>query len=143
MYDAILLPTDGSPGSQRASGHAIELAAEQDATLHVLHVVETVSPGASLHELIAERLTERGRELVETVADEGRSRGVTVQTAVVEGDPAEEIVDYVSSRGIDVVVMPTRGRSELLKTLVGSVTDEVIRTGNVPVIVINPSLDGT
>lgn len=136
MYSSILFPTDGSPGSELARDHAIELAVDQAATLHVLHVIETVAPAASLHELIVERMSERGQELVETVASTGRGRGVKVETAVEEGDPAETIVEYATSEGIDVVVMPTHGRSELTKTIVGSVTDKVIRTGDVPVIVV-------
>ena len=136
MYESILFPTDGSPGSERACAHAIELALDQDATLHVLHVVETVAPAASLHELIIERMSERGTELVETAASDARNRGVAVTTAVEEGDPAETIVTYSSSEAVDIIVMPTHGRSELTKTIVGSVTDKVIRMGDVPVIVV-------
>jgi nucleotide-binding universal stress UspA family protein len=136
MYDSILLPTDGSEGAARARDHAVELAGDQGATLHVLHVVDVVSPARSLRELLTERMTERGRELVESVAERGRERGVSVETAVVEGDPADRIVEYVASEGIDLVVMPTHGRPELAKTIVGSVTDRVIRTSPVPVVVV-------
>lgn len=136
MYDAILFPTDGSPGSEQARDHALDLAEDQDATLHVLHVVDVVAPAASLHEVVVEGMTERGNEFVESVATEGRERGVTVETAVVEGDPAETIVEYASSTGVDVVVMPTHGRRELTKTILGSVTDKVIRMGDVPVVVV-------
>jgi nucleotide-binding universal stress UspA family protein len=135
MYDAILFPTDGSPGATRAFDHALKLAEDQGATLHVLHVVDVLSPGASLHETIRERMVERGGTLVETLAAEARERGVTVETAVREGDPAATIVDYASSEGVDVVVMPTHGRRELTKAVLGSVTDKVVRTGDVPVLV--------
>jgi len=136
MYDTILLPTDGSEGSERARDEAIELAIDQDAILHVIHVVDVVSPARSLHEMIAGEMTDRGRELVDAVARRARDRGVTVETAVVEGDPAAQIVEYVSAAEVDVVVMPTHGRPELAKTIVGSVTDKVIRTSSVPVIVV-------
>jgi nucleotide-binding universal stress UspA family protein len=136
MYDAVLFPTDGSPGSERARDYALQLAADQDATLHVLHVVETVSPGASLHDLISEQMTERGTELVESVARLGRDRNLSVRTAVVEGDPAETITGYASSEEVDVIVMPTHGRSELGRLVLGSVTDRVIRTSETPVIVV-------
>lgn len=136
MYDSILFPTDRSDGATKARDHAIELATDQDAVLHVLNVVQGMAPAASLHEMMIERLTEEGEALVESVASEAETRGVTVQTAVVEGDPAETIVEYASSNDIDVIVMPTHGRSELEKTLVGSVTDKVIRTSDTPTIVI-------
>lgn len=136
MYDAILFPTDGSPGSQTARDYALDLAEDQGASLHVLHVVDVVAPAASLHEMLVDRMTERGDELVAAVAVDGEERGVTVETSVLEGDPAETIVEYASSAGIDVVVMPTHGRRELTKTILGSVTDKVIRTGDVPVLVV-------
>ena len=140
VYDSILLPTDGSAGTATARDHAIGLARDQGATLHVLHVVDVLSPAASLHEMIEARLTERGEELVEAVAETARDHGVTVQTAVVEGEPAERIVEYAASVGVDVVVMPTHGRSGLQKSIIGSVTDRVVRTGDVPVVVV--SFDG-
>ena len=136
MYDSILLPTDGSEGAEIAQDHALELAVDQDATLHVLHVVEVIAPAASLHELIAEHMDERGIDLVKSVAEQGRERGVIVETAVIEGDPAETIIEYAAAEGIDLVVMPTHGRTELTKAILGSVTDKVIRTGDVPVLVI-------
>ena len=136
MYDVILFPTDGSKGAERARDHALKLAADQDATLHVLHVVETVAPAASLHEMIIDRMTEHGQELVESVATLGREQGVTVETAVREGDPAETIVEYSTTKEVDAIVMPTHGRPELIKAIIGSVTDKVIRTGDVPVIVV-------
>lgn len=136
MYDNILFPTDGSKGTEPARDHALELAADQHATLHVLHVVETVAPAVSLHEMIVERMTERGRELVESVATLGRERGMTVKTAVLEGSPAETIVEYATTEEIDAIVMPTHGRPELTKAFLGSVTDRVIRTADVPVIVV-------
>jgi nucleotide-binding universal stress UspA family protein len=136
MYDSILFPTDGSEGSERARDEAIALAVDQDASLYVIHVVDVVSPARSLHEMIAEEMTDRGRELVDAVARQARDRGVTVETAVFEGDPAAQIVEFVSAAGVDVVVMPTHGRPELAKTIVGSVTDKVIRSSPVPVIVV-------
>jgi len=136
MYESILFPTDGSEGAEVARDHAFELAIDQDATVHVLHVVEAFSPAASLHEMITERMTERGTELVESVAELGQERGIPVEPAVREGDPAEVIVEYAQEEDIDVIVMPTHGRPELTKAIIGSVTDKVIRTGDVPVTVI-------
>lgn len=136
MYDDILFPTDGSAGAEAARDHAFELAADQDAVLHVLHVVGVLSPAASLHDTIAERMVERGWTLVETLASEGRDGDVSVRTAVREGDPAEGIVSYASAEGIDVIVMPTHGRAGLAKSLLGSVTDKVIRRGDVPVLLV-------
>lgn len=139
MYTRILFPTDGSEGSERAREHALALAADQDATLYVLHVVDVVAPAASLHEVVANELIEQGQELVEEVAADALERGVTAETAVVEGSPAQTITSYAASANIDVIVMPTHGRRELTKALLGSVTDKVIRYGDTPVLVFKLS----
>lgn len=136
MYEAILFPTDGSAGAGKAFEHALALAEDQEATLHILHVIDVVAPAASLHEMIAERMIETGTELVDSIAESTSDRGVDVETVVREGDPAETIVDYAANAGIDLIVMPTHGRPELSKSILGSVTDKVIRTGDVPVTVI-------
>jgi len=136
MYASILFPTDGSAGAERAFEHALALAEDQQATLHILHVVDVVAPAASLHDMIAERMIETGTELVDSIAESASDRGVDVETAVREGDAAETIVDYAANAGIDLIVMPTHGRPELSKSILGSVTDKVIRTGDVPVTVI-------
>jgi nucleotide-binding universal stress UspA family protein len=137
MYDSVLLPTDGSPGAETARNHVIDLAADQGATLHVLHVVDVQPPAASLHEPIAAQMTRTGEELVETVARTGRERGLAVETAVLEGDLAETIVGYVASNGVSVVVMPTHGRRGLARAVVGSVTDRVVRSTEAPVLVVS------
>ena len=136
MYNSVLFPTDRSEGAKKAREHAIDLAADQDAVLHVLNVVDGVAPAASLHEMMIERMAEEGEKLVKSVGSEAQERGVTVETAVIEGNPAETIVEYAASNNIDIIVMPAHGRSELAKTLVGSVTDKVIRTGDIPVLVL-------
>lgn len=136
MYRTILFPTDWSEGSKRTREYAFDLAADQDARVHVLHVVDVVAPGVSLHEMIAAHLAERAQTRLDAVADEARAKGVEVTTALRDGDPATEIVAYAEREGVDVIVMPTHGRTELEKTILGSVTDKVIRTGSVPVIVL-------
>ena len=116
MYNSVLFPTDRSEGAKKAREHAIDLAAD--------------------HEMMIERMAEEGEKLVGSVASEAQRRGITVETAVIEGDPAETIVEYAASNNIDIIVMPAHGRSELAKTIVGSVTDKVVRTGDTPVLVL-------
>jgi nucleotide-binding universal stress UspA family protein len=134
MYDAICFPTDGSAGATRAFDHALKLAADQEATLHVIHVVDVLSPGPSLRETIRERMVERGGSLVETLAAEGRERGVTVETAVREGDPAATIDDYARRRA-STSSSCRRTAAGNGEGGLGSVTDKVVRTGDVPVLV--------
>lgn len=60
------------------------------------------------------------------------------KTNVVEGDAAEEIINYIKAEGIDLVIMGTHGRKGLNRILFGSVAERVIKMSPVPVLSINP-----
>jgi nucleotide-binding universal stress UspA family protein len=141
MYDEILVPVDGSEPSLHAAEHAAELAARFDAPLHALYVVDAdPSPLAVSRADVRETLREVGEQAAEnafeTVERLAEDAGVDLETAVVEGAPAEQIVDYAGERGVDLVVMGTHGRSGLGKRLVGSVTERVVRNAPVPVLTV-------
>jgi nucleotide-binding universal stress UspA family protein len=57
---------------------------------------------------------------------------------VVAGDPSEEILNYIGTHGIDLVVMGTHGRKGLDKVIFGSVAERVVKSSPVPVMVVNP-----
>ncbi|MXY47170.1 MAG: universal stress protein [Chloroflexi bacterium] len=65
-----------------------------------------------------------------------REHGIEVNRAVLEGGPAGAIVAYAQSKPNSLIVMSTQGRTGLGRWVLGSVTDSVIRTGNIPVLVI-------
>jgi nucleotide-binding universal stress UspA family protein len=138
MYDTILVPTDGSDAAMKAVDHAVDLAAQYDATLHVLAVVDptsfsTLDVDPSTVVVAMERQAREAAQRVETVADEA---GVAVETAVVRGDPARTITTYATDNEADLVVMGTHGRSGLDRYLLGSVTERVVRTADVPVLTV-------
>jgi len=66
-----------------------------------------------------------------------------VQTTVVSGDPAEQILNYIIEQHIDLVIMGTHGRKGVEKILFGSVADRVVKTSQVPVMVVNPNIKKT
>jgi len=124
VYEVVLFPTDGSEHAARALDHAVDLADRHDATLDVLHVAgEDVDPGD-------------GEAAVETAGEAAADAGVAVNTAVIDGDPHDVIVEYVADRGVDAVVMGTHGRRGLDRFILGSVTERLLRTVDVPVLVV-------
>ncbi|QSG14282.1 universal stress protein [Halapricum desulfuricans] len=162
MYQDILYPTDGSGGATAALEHVGDLADKYDATVHVLYVLDTSQPGLGLgedpdkehapgmighpdgegsgmvgeretHEELHARQQEYGETVVETVAD--RLEGVDVETAVRTGTPHETILDYAEENA-DMIVMGTHGRTGLDRYLLGSVTENVVRMADVPVVTV-------
>ena len=60
------------------------------------------------------------------------------KTAVVAGDAAEKIIEYIEDQNIDLVIMGTHGRKGMDKIIFGSVAERVVKTSPVPVMVVNP-----
>ena len=141
MYERVLHPTDGSDAADAAAADAMELADRYDAPLHVLYVVDvTVGHATDAHAgQVVEELESIGREHVESVTERARQAGVDVTSEIQEGTPATTIVETTEPG--DVVVMGTHGRSGLDRYLVGSTTEKVIRSVDVPVLTVPLSGD--
>lgn len=141
MYDDVLLPTDGSDATASIA-HAADVADWFDATVHVLFVASTNRDSVTVVGTdVVDALEREGTEIVEQVATDVRERGVECATEVVQGDPATTIADYAESRGMDLVVMPTHGRTGLSRFLLGSVTENVLRRSDVPVLTLRTDED--
>jgi nucleotide-binding universal stress UspA family protein len=138
MYERILVPTDGSPAAEAAVEQAVSLAEQYDATVHALYVVDTsaystLEAGA---EVIINALEEEGQAAVAEIADAGEAAGVDVETTVTAGTAYRSILEYVDEHDVDLVVMGTHGRRGLDRYLLGSVTERVVRTADVPVLTV-------
>ena len=139
-YERILVPTDGSEETRRAVEHAIDLAEEHDATIHALYVVNSASfsslPMESSWESVASMMNKEGEAALDDVEGIAEERGVTVERALVDGNPSREIVRYAEDEDCDLVVMGTHGRGGIDRLLLGSVTEKVVRSSSVPVLTV-------
>jgi len=136
-FDDILVPTDGSKSSRQAAAQAIKFARRNDATLHVLYAMDMGDAGyvavPSDIEETRKRLEQKGREYVSDIEALAAESDVRVVTKVTSDTPIEAIHKYVEENDIDLVVMGKRGRSDPDKPLVGSITNRVIGSLDVPV----------
>ncbi|SFS87823.1 universal stress protein [Halostagnicola kamekurae] len=138
MYDTLLVPTDGSEAAMDAAKHAYSLGERYDATVHVLAVVEH-SESASIvgqGDEKLETLQEDGTEATQKIIKEGLSRDIETVGAVKVGDPDKVILDYADEHNVDMIIMSTHGRSGVGRFLMGSITEQVIRGGEIPVLAI-------
>jgi nucleotide-binding universal stress UspA family protein len=137
-HDRVLVPTDGSEEVERAVEHAVGVAEVHGATLHALYVLSTEAyaglPMETSWESVDSLLREDGEAAVERVRE--LAGDVPVETAVVEGKPSREIVDYAEREDCDLVVMGTHGRGGIDRLLLGSVAESVIRSSSVPVTAV-------
>jgi nucleotide-binding universal stress UspA family protein len=139
MFEHILIPTDGSDAAREAVKTGIDLAAEQDATVHVLSVVKPVrsgDEGISTDEIMEVMRESRERRIAE-LADLAEANGVVAITAVEEGVPVREILEYAETNDIDLIVMGTHGRTGFGRVLLGSVAEKVVRHSEIPVLTVH------
>jgi len=169
MYDNILYPTDGSAGSEAAAAHVRELASAFDATVHVLHVVDTREGGLGLSgafldeenqamsgrspeegyigrhggeadtDEIEDELIAHAKELIE--ASSGSLGGLDLTAAVEMGTPHSAILRYADDNDVDLVVMGTHGRTGVERYLLGSVAEKVVRMADQPVVTVRADED--
>ena len=139
MYGSILVPIDGSDVADFAFEEALSLAKALDAAVHVLFVADTAHDSVTVVGTdVIDALEQEGEGIVAEAAERARERGIAVTTEVLQGDPAETIIDYGATRDVDVVVMGTQGRTGLSRALLGSVTEKVVREATVPVLTVGP-----
>jgi nucleotide-binding universal stress UspA family protein len=146
MYQKILVPLDGSKVAEAILPCVVWLARGFDARVTLLTVAPSrkeagqPSPrasGLSSAETM-ERLAIEPTRYLEGVAKYLEVRRIEAEPVVVEGDAAETILAQARERGCDLIAMSTRGRSGLGRGLLGSVTDAVVRSSDIPVLVVGP-----
>lgn len=146
----ILVSLDGSGDSEAAVAEARRWARAFDATLHLAQVVTYPSEIASpylpqtiaLNREVVEDSSRRASEHLEGVAADLRGEGIEVETHVPEDvHGAGGIVEVSRKIGADLLVMATHGRGGLRRALLGSVTDKVVRSADVPVVVTHIARD--
>jgi nucleotide-binding universal stress UspA family protein len=117
----VLVATDFSEGADAAVRTAHAYARALGARLHVLHVTWPEEIG----------VTELFAALKASLGD-----AVPVDVAARHGDPAEEIVRYARSHGVDLIVVGTHGRSGVSRAVLGSVAERVARHAPCPVLTV-------
>jgi nucleotide-binding universal stress UspA family protein len=144
MIDKLLFPTDGSDGATAVFGHVLDLADAHDATVHVVNVADTTRDSVTqIQGQVVDALEQAGTETIRAAVTRASERGVPTVTEVLQGEPYRTIVDYAATYGIDLTVMPTRGRRGLDRFLLGSTTERVVRRSAVPVLTVRPDDDVT
>lgn len=138
----LLVPTDGSDCAEVAGEHATTMARVADATVHVVSVADVdaaagVFDAGGVSEEFVRNVEARCREAVSRMAgDVQRAIDRPVERAVVRGRPGAALREYVEEAGVDLVVMGAHGRSGVSRWMLGSVTERLLRTTDVPLLVV-------
>jgi nucleotide-binding universal stress UspA family protein len=143
VYHDILIPTDGSEGSEAAVEQGVAIASDCGATVHFLYVVDIGEEmSASGVGTIADDLAETHRQEAEDALGDGEQRaetaGVGHEREILEGVPHEAITQYADERDTDLVVVGASGESGLTDRLLGTTSEKVVSSADASVLVARP-----
>jgi nucleotide-binding universal stress UspA family protein len=168
VLQKILVPLDGSAMAEAALDYVKEIARRcEPAEVTLLQVVRlpagqtaavskpvngefpgkrapasTIDADKAAHPIYREQEMASARSDAEaslaSAAQALKAADISTRTDVVFGRPAQEIVEYAETRGFELIVMCTHGRSGVQRWLLGSVADKVIRGTHLPVFVVRP-----
>ena len=156
MYSCVVVPLDGSALASQVLPYAEMVAKSTGATVLLLRVVnpfpgELVREGMSVYretddqagalpsaadwEDVLSRINSDAQAYLDQMADTIRSDGVTVETVVKDGDPADCILEEADKDAGTLIAMTTHGRTGVGRWLLGSVTDKMVRSGRHPMLI--------
>lgn len=143
----ILTPLDDSRLAEQALEYAIPLATAYDAELFLFRAISMpaaiLSATADVKSTYRESARQRVEEYLARMAASARTEGITVEYVLGTAPVAEALLSFVKVHEIDLVVMTTHAREGLDRLILGSVTDRIVRAGDVPVFVTHPSIEGS
>ena len=142
----LLVPTDFSPTSDIAFRYALDMAARNGASIHLLHVIEDGSfaaayPDGLFVELpgLREQLIRDAQKRLDQTAKDCAAANVVATSQVIVGQPAACINAEANTRGSDLIVMGTHGRTGFAHLMLGSVAERVLRSAQCPVLTVRDS----
>ena len=153
MYSCILVPLDGSKLAEKALAHAEGLAKSSGATVHLIMSMtrrygsetpiggglesdQSVARTAELSRQLEEAEIQNAQQYLDHTAMSLKNLGLETVVELTTGPPHEHVIDYAKQHGVDLIIMSTHGHGGLKRMLLGSTTDRVIRSGELPVLVV-------
>lgn len=129
--DRVLFPTDGSDSAERARRHAVHLASQFDAALHVIHVTKEGRSDSG---------TVREADILGDLHGPGARTGMAQprvwEQTVTAPSAADGILTYAVEYDAHLVVLGTHGRRGVRRLVLGSVAEEVVRRAPCPVVTV-------
>jgi len=131
----LIVPIDFSDATPDVLAYADGLAQHLEAELTLVHSVETFAVpevyGITPSAFVTREVHANVRTKMEELASE---LSATTHTAVLSGNAAAAIEDYVDEHDVDLIVLPTRGQTGLKRFLMGSVAERIIARAVCPVL---------
>jgi nucleotide-binding universal stress UspA family protein len=153
MFQKILVAVDGSEYSRRAVDYGMELAEKFGGSITLVHVFSATVPvvtsmdtmsgpsitppvSSEMAAKITEEAEKRGRRILDEAEKLVKSRGISVESILAEGDVVREITRLAQEKNVDLIVSGHRGQGRLREVFLGSVSEGLSHKATCPVLIV-------
>jgi len=143
LFSKILVGLDGSDFCLKALEFAIDLAKKYQSQLVLVHVVMrqiyAINPpeaGVLAGTAIVRELEEDGKAILVKGEETVKAQGIPVETRLKQGVPAEELLRTAVDEKVDLIVLGSRGLSQVRAFFLGSVSDKVSHHAKCPTLIV-------
>ena len=137
------MAVDGSPFAERALACAIDLSKKYHARLLITHVVlrrfYAVTPseaGVLATTVFVKEMESEGKKIIAKSEEVAKAADTEYECKLVQGVPADEIVKIAQAEKVDLIVIGSRGLTEVRAFLLGSVSDKVSHHSKCPILIV-------
>jgi len=138
LFTRILVATDGSEKNMAAVEEGLRIGRACGSEVHAAYVADISTLESASPEVMIgntwELMQREGEKALGRIRD--MAAGVHLETVILEGKPAAEIVNYAQVKGIDLIVIGTQGKRGIERFLLGSVAESIIRAAPCKVLVV-------
>ncbi|MGB5217443.1 MAG: universal stress protein [Smithella sp.] len=140
----ILVPTDFSDSSDEALKQALELAKQYNAKIYLLHVAEPITQcvgdycldSSSVKQAEDAEILQAKEKMQKELKKFSEFQEIEVISDIREGKPVEEILKEQEEKGVDLIVMPSHGKTGFMKRLMGQISEKVMEEAKSPVLLV-------
>lgn len=139
MFDHLIVPLDGSSLAECVLPHAVALAQPFESRITLLRAVGGPLTGGvtkATDPLGWQMRRAEARAYLDDLVTRLQEVGVHADREVLEGEAAEQIVQYGRDKGADLIILSSHGRSGLSQWNVGSIVQKVILRAYMPVMIV-------
>lgn len=143
---SILVPTDFSSYAHNALTHAVDMAKKYQAKIFLFHVIDEHVQQCVVDYCLSDAVIRQYEEESLKTSDQKLQEEITRISSITDGMeiipcakrgiPYDEIIKLQEEKNIDLIVIASHGKTGILKNLIGSVSEKVVRTAKCPVMVI-------
>lgn len=138
--EKLLVPVDGSSHSRRAAEYAIKMARHLDMEILLIHCHKPfpVLLGEPYYQKALNKITDSANQLIAQFQEMMIEAKVPFSSTIVEGDAGTNICNVADYRQCEMIIMGSRGLTDLKGLFLGSVAHRVLHSAPCPVLVVRP-----